>query len=341
MTVEVTQQVPDWPVWLSLRDDATLLHDPRWGRLMQEVYGNRPWYLTARRDDLIVGVLQLVEQRSLLFGSHLCSIPYFDAAGILADDDPTRHALLLEARRLRQDCRCGWVELRHEGQAVLAGVPSRTDKVTLRLFLPGSSDDLWKALNAKVRNQVRKAQKGGLVGCDGGMELLGEFHRVYVRNMRDLGSPPHSLAFFRGLMETFGPACRVFVVRKAGQALAASLTLRDRLATRVPWAGSDWRFRQLNANMLMYWNMLARACDSGSACFDFGRSKVDAGTYRFKKQWGAHEVALHWHYLMPPGKDLPELRPDSPKYRLMVSCWKKLPVCLARILGPRILGKLA
>ena len=80
MIVEVTQQAPDWSVWLSQRTDATILHEPRWGELMRKAYGNRPWFLTARREGRIVGVLQLVEQRSLLFGSHLCSIPYFDAA---------------------------------------------------------------------------------------------------------------------------------------------------------------------------------------------------------------------------------------------------------------------
>jgi hypothetical protein len=159
--------------------------------------------------------------------------------------------------------------------------------------------------------------------------------------MRDLGSPPHSTAFFRELAETFGPACRFFVVRRAGQALAASLTLRDRLAVRVPWAGNDWRFRPLNANMLLYGNMLAWACDSGAGCFDFGRSTMDAGTYKFKKQWGAVDVPLTWQFLLEEGRDLPELKPDSPKFRMMLACWTRLPVWVAQRLGPCLIAKLS
>ena len=87
--------------------------------------------------------------------------------------------------------------------------------------------------------------------------------------------------------------------------------------------------------------MLADSSQRGAGRFDFGRSTRQAGTYRFKKQWGAEEIPLYWYYLLPEGRALPELRPDSAKYRFMVACWKKLPVGLATALGQRIVGKLS
>lgn len=336
----VSSEPPHWTDYLARHEEATLLHDPRWGAAMQEAYGNRPFYLTGRRGEEVVGVLQLVLQKSLLFGTHLCSLPYLDAAGILADDPAVSDALIAEARRLMQEVGAKWVELRH-AEAVAAALPSRTDKVALRLPLPSDAETLWEAFTPKVRNQIRKGERGGLGVEGGGRELLEAFHAVYARTMRDLGSPSHSRRFFRLVAEHFEDAVRLFVVRLDGRPVAASFTLTDGVGTRVPWAASDWRLRSLNANMLLYWHMLKSACESGSPYFDFGRSTRDSGTYRFKKQWGAQEVPLYWQYLLPEGGSVPEVRPDSPKYRFFIGVWRRLPLWAARLLGPRIIAKLS
>lgn len=329
-----------WREYLARNDAATVFHDPRWGEVMRAAYGNQPYYLTAERAGATVGVLLLVLQKSLLFGSHLCSLPYLDAAGIVADDDAARDALLAGACRLMEESGAAWVELRQPA-ALPESIPARTDKVTLRLALPADPEVLWKAVGPKVRNQVRKAQRAGLTVESGGGECLDAFHVVYVRTMRDLGSPPHSRRFFDLTVQQLGQAVRFFVIRSGQQPVAASLTLTDRHAVHVPWAGSDWRVRAACANMLLYSAMLDDACRRGIACFDFGRSTRDSGTYRFKTQWGAHEVALYWHFLLPAGGSVPTLRPDSPKYRLMVAIWKRLPVAVARMLGPPIIAKLS
>ena len=338
--VTVTSDMPSWGDYLAGRPDATITHDPRWGAIMARAYGNTPFYLTAAADGRIVGVLQLVLQKSMLFGKHLCSVPYFDAAGILADAPDVCEALLAEAGALGDRLGVEWIEVRQLAP-LGESIPVRTDKVTLVLDVPSEADVLWKGLKAKVRNQVRKARSAELSALSGGQELLDDFYAVYSRTMRDLGSPSHSTRFFSEIVGCFSDAVRIFVVRSGSQPVAASLTLRDGHASRVPWAGSDWRRRELNANMLLYWQMLEEACQRNAGVFDFGRSTRDAGTYRFKTQWGARDVPLHWHYLLSPGHDMPGLRPDSPKYRLMVACWKKLPVWLARALGPRIIGKLS
>jgi FemAB-related protein (PEP-CTERM system-associated) len=339
--VTVETAPPAWGDYLAKNPAATLFHDPRWGALMREVYGNRPHYLSARRAGALVGILQLVEKRSLLFGSHLCSVPYFDASGILADDDAAREALLAEAVALRERLGVAWVELRQR-EALSEEIPARTDKVTVRLELPREAETLWNALKPKVRNQVRKAEKENQAAEEGGAELLDDFYAIYLRNMRDLGSPPHAKRFFEAIVSRFPDAFRIHVVRlEGGRPTAASLTLRDRHGVCVPWAGSDWRFRDACGNMLLYWSMLSAACASLAGVFDFGRGTVGGGTHRFKLQWGGLEHPLHWHYLLRKGEELPGLRHDNPKFKLAEACWKKLPLCMARIAGPHIIGRLS
>jgi FemAB-related protein (PEP-CTERM system-associated) len=338
--VAVSSEPPDWTDYLARHPDTTLLHDPRWGVVMREAYGNAPFYLTVKRGERSVGLLQLVLQRSLLFGTHLSSLPYFDASGIVADDPAAAAALLGEADALRTQTRSEWVELRHT-DPLPGNLARREDKVTLRLPLPDDPDALWKALKSKVRSQVRKPEKEGLTLHGPGEATLEEFHAVYVRTMRDLGSPPHGRRFFEIVRARFGDAVRLFAVRRDGVPMAASLTLTDAKAMRVPWAAADWRFRKLGANMLLYWGMLKDGCERGAPCFDFGRSTEGSGTHRFKKQWGAEDVGLCWQYVLPEGGDAPALDPESPKYRFLTACWRKLPLPVARLVGPRLIAKVS
>ena len=75
------------------------------------------------------------------------------------------------------------------------------------------------------------------------------------------------------------------------------------------------------------------AIEQGYQYFDFGRSTQDAGTFKFKRQWGAEPYSHYWYYLLPPGA-MPGLNPDNPKYKLVIAIWKKLPVWLTKIIGP-------
>ncbi len=340
LDVEVAPEPPDWRAFLADRPEATVFHDPAWGVVMREVYGNRPYYLTARAGGRIVGVLSLVCQRSRLFGTRLCSVPYLDSAGVLAEEPAATDALLAAADGLRGELGIPAVEVRQD--APLAGDrPVRTDKVTLVLDLPDSAEALWAGFKPKLRNLVRKPQKAGLVIEAGGSERMGEFHGVYARTMRDLGSPPHGRRFFDRLAEALGESVRLFVVRQGERTLAAGFALTDQGGVHVPWAAADWRCRDTGANMLLYWAMLEDACGRGAAAFDFGRSSRGSGTYHFKTQWGAQERPLYWHYLLAEGAAMPDLRPDSPKYRLFVNLWRRLPVPIARGLGPAIIGRLS
>jgi hypothetical protein len=86
----------------------------------------------------------------------------------------------------------------------------------------------------------------------------------------------------------------------------------------------------------MYWEALRAACDAGVKSFDFGRSHKDSGTYRFKKQWGASEVALNYHSYVG-GKLIPSVSTNF--YRgqsasKLASIWQKLPTFFQMRLGP-------
>jgi FemAB-related protein (PEP-CTERM system-associated) len=262
-------------------------------------------------------------------------MPFLDAGGpCSASDDLARvvaAALVAEAARLGATR----VELRCTSPMDL-NVPAMTDKVDLVLPLPPAADALWRRLDGKVRNQVRKAERSGLAVEFGGAEKLEDFYRVFAINMRDLGSPVHSRGFFGAVFEAFGPRARVGLVRKGETPVGGlvALTFKDTVA--VPWASSLREYFALCPNILLYWETIRTACADGLRRFDFGRSSRDSGTYRFKRQWGALEEPLFWYSLPIAPRRGGGLGGLVGRRSTLVRAWQRLPVALTRRLGPRI-----
>ena len=74
----------------------------------------------------------------------------------------------------------------------------------------------------------------------------------------------------------------------------------------------------------------------GLKLFDFGRSKRDTGAFAFKKNWGFEPEPLYYEYHLVKAREVPEINPLNPKYRLLVATWKRLPLPVANALGPLI-----
>jgi hypothetical protein len=158
--------------------------------------------------------------------------------------------------------------------------------------------------------------------------------------MRDLGTPVYSKNLFREILSSFassstGSKAELCVVRLNDQAISGALLVHHAHRTEVPSASALRQFNPTNVNMWMYWQLLQRAIEQGSTEFDFGRSTIGAGTYKFKEQWGAKPSLAVWQYYVRKG-DPAQMRPDSSKNQRLVEIWKKLPVWLTRIVGPSI-----
>jgi serine/alanine adding enzyme len=195
---------------------------------------------------------------------------------------------------------------------------------------------LWRDLDRKVRNQVRKAQKSNLTTHAGGHELVDEFYAVFAENMRDLGTPVYSQQLFSSICTTFPDSARVHLVRLGQRTIAGALSYAFKDTMEVPSASSLREFRPLCPNHLMYWSILSEAIERKHARFDFGRSTPDDGTYHFKEQWGALPEALCWEYALVSADRVPDEDRHNAKFRATIQAWKRLPLAVANRVGPWI-----
>ena len=326
-----------WTAYVDRQPDATAYHQWGWRRVFDRAFGHECVYLSATDRGTVTGVLPIVVFKSPIFGRFGVSLPFVNYGGVIADSADVARQLLEAGAREASMRGLKHLELRHLAPHYAGLLPAKQHKVAMTLPLPATADALWTALDRKVRNQVRKAEKSQLVSVHGGLELVPEFYAVFARNMRDLGTPVYARRFFATILEEFPSAAEIVVVRLGATPVAASFTFRWRSVTEVPWASSLREHRALAPNMLLYWTMLKRAIETGSTTFDFGRSTPNESTFHFKTQWGAAPTPFNWEYWLASGGALPDQSPSNPKFQAAIEVWKRLPVPVTTLLGPHII----
>jgi serine/alanine adding enzyme len=323
------------------KKNASQYHYADWRHLIKEVFGHESYYIYALDENQdIVGILPLVRLKSLLFGDYLVSLPYFNYGGCVADNQKALDSLLVESDVLRKNLGCSHVELR-SCLPIESELPCREDKVTMLLDLPDDADILWKNIGTKRRAQVKRPIREGVKFEFGGVELLDDFYHVFSINMRDLGTPVYSKSFFKAIFKWFPKKAHISIVRLDGEAVGTGFLLGNGQLVEIPWASTLRKVNKIGVNMFLYWNILRSSIEQGYTVFDFGRSSKDAGTLRFKKQWGAEQKQLYWYYQLASEGAIPQINHSNPKYRLLINVWKKLPVSVCNLIGPKIVKSIS
>jgi len=306
----------------------------RWLGVLKHALRHEPYLLEATAGERTVGRLPLCLVKSAIFGRYLVSLPYINSAGVVAESEDVARLLIDGAAQLADQLDVRYLELRHEREIAHPRLTEKNEsKVQMRLALPTSAEELWSSFKSKLRSQIRSGEKHGFQVCWGRTELLRDFYSVFSRNMRDLGTPVYSARLFSEILAWFGEAAELCVLRQGARPVAAALLVHHDGITEVPSASSLREFNSLNPNMVMYWNLLTRTIERGQRVFDFGRSSVDSGTYRFKSQWGAQPSPSVWQYYLRQGS-IKALRPDNSRFGLAIRIWRRLPVAATRIVGP-------
>jgi len=324
-----------WQEFVDRHLESAHCHRWNWKQVIEKSFGWPTHYLMAEDASGTRGVLPIVWQKSWVFGSSLCSVPFLNAGGILAETELAKQRLLAVAIDLAKRVRADHLELRHREDREL-NLARRSSKVTVVLPLDPDAEKMWKALDTKIRTKVRKSQGYGMSAEFGGEEFLSDFYGVFCQNMRDLGTPVYKIGFFREILHAFPRDTYICRVRHEGRTIAASFLCGYRDRVEAVWSSSLKEYLKVKPNMFLYWNLFCFAGQQGYRIFDFGRSTVNSGTHVFKMQWGSQTVPLHWDYWLPEGCAMPEVNPDNPKYRFAIQFWQKLPLTVTNAVGPHI-----
>jgi FemAB-related protein (PEP-CTERM system-associated) len=321
-----------WRDYVARHPHATLFHELGWRDLLVTAFKHRACYLLAEHQGAVVGVLPLVEVRSVFFGVSMVSVPFGVYGGILAADGGVAARLAEYAGNLARLRGASYVELRHLHDPGLS-MPSSDLYVTFFADVPATSEGCLARLPRKARAEVRKALAQPGLTVDTASRDISEFHRLFAENKRKLGSPIFPESLFWRALEVYGDRCFILRVRHEGETVASVLSFIHRDTIMPYYSGATERAQELSANNLLYFALMEEAGRRGLKRFDFGRSRRDTGSYAFKKNQGFEPFPLRYHYVLDNGSKVPAVNPDNPKYNLARQLFRRLPMPLAAKLG--------
>jgi FemAB-related protein (PEP-CTERM system-associated) len=323
--------------WVCAQPGAEPFHRPQWSRAVEIGCRQKAHYLVAEEaDGAVAGCLPLTHVRSFLFGNALVSAGFGTGGGILAESEAAAEALAEGAWSLARSLGCATAELR--GGDVPGGW-MRREGVYAAFSTPllPDPDALLTRIPRKQRAEVRRALGFDLeVSAANDRRHLEAFRAVYAESVRNLGTPLFPPRLFEAMAEGFGQDCDIVVVWKDGRPLSAFFNFYLGATGYGYWGGGTGEARTWRANDLVYFAFMRRAAERGCTRADFGRSKVGTGALDRKRNWGFEERPLVYAVRTAAGAEPREINPLSPRYRLQVALWQKLPLALANRLGPLV-----
>ncbi len=310
-------------------------HSRKWQELITKTFDYNNYNIIIKKNKEIKAFLPLTLIKSVFFGKYFVSIAFADTCGILAEDSGASNYLLDNLKNIWNDIKPKYIEIRNSKKIDSELLFEKKEKILSYLYLPENENILWKSFDSKLRNQIRKALKSNIT-ISFEKSNIKDFYFVYLRNMRDLGSPQLPFLFFKNLINIFKEESELIVLYKDNKPIGGAVGIYFKNTLEVPWASSIRDFFKYCPNNMLYWEILKRCIEKSIQIFSFGRSTVNSSTYNFKKQWGTIDQILNYQIYTFSANSYLNVSPNNPRYKLAINLWKKLPVFFTRFLGPFI-----
>jgi FemAB-related protein (PEP-CTERM system-associated) len=319
----------------------TLYYSQAWLDLITQIYGYTMIPLTATNTTgRITGLLPLCSMHSPFTGRRLVNLPFSDFCPLLAEDEASADALVDQAIQLAHEQKVKYLELRTGSNAVLARRRDLAEgNLYVRWLLPltADPDSVWSGLRKPVQHQVKKSQKLGVrVRVAQRREDMSHYYKLHLQTRcKKHGMPAQPQSYFFALWDNFAKSgmMQILLAEFQGAVIAGMILLASGTTIRYAYGASDERYLNLAPNNLLMWTAIKLGCTQEFQTFDMGRTACDnEGLMEFKRRWGAIKEPLAYYYY-PRMTGLAATSESSWKFRLLTSCWKKLPLAVAGTLG--------
>jgi hypothetical protein len=288
--------------------------------VLEQVYGYRNMTLACQEGESIVGIMPLMEIRSMVMGRRAVSLPFSDICQPLLKDNEASRILLRFLSEEIYNRRWKYIEIRGpiDGEKLYEG--ERYKRHVLQLHK--DKEKLFETFHlTRTRQSIKKFYRiGGCVERRSDPESIRIFMNMNYLTRQKHGIPPQPDSFFRTVQKELISKQMGFVSIAVlhGENLAASVFLHFKNILSYKFSASDEDKLRFHPNHGILWDAIQQGIDLGCTTLDFGRSDMDReGLITFKRSWGTVESGLQYmnlaakppHNLLDNNKIVGRLRP--------------------------------
>lgn len=326
-----------WDHYVHTHERGTFYHSFGWRNVIKSAYGYESFYLAAKSNASIIGVLPLIYVRSPLLGSALISTAFTIGGGPIGNSEQVVIKLSEAAQEIAEEKNdIKYIEIRNAGVDLPEWQQKSDIYANFKLAIPLCEEMHLRQIRRQRRAAIRKA----IASADQGLlnlRLNGsprEFYDIYSLSVRNHGTPVFPYRYLQALLAEFEDNIEISILDIDGKPSGALLSFFFKNSYLPYYVGSCRRARDLHANEYHYWRLMRMCRERGFEYFDFGRSKINSGPYQFKKLWGGEPEKIKYQYKLIQAKSVPNVNPNNPKFSYFAKAWRYLPIPIANRLGP-------
>ena len=324
-----------YPAWddLVLETQAySFFLSSAWARVLAESYAYKPMFFCVMDSGRIVGLIALMEIRSLITGRRAVSLPFSDYCEPILQDANLQHRLISAIRQ--QARKRAWRTVEFRGGNGFSTARPCALHYHHTIDLSGTENELFASFRDSTRRNVRKAVRQG-VSCShhNSMEFVRVFYQLHCLTRRRHGLPPQPFRFFRKLQEHILAHDKgmVMVCSYRGNPIAAGVFLFLGDKALYKYGASSLDYQSLRPNNLLFWEAMKWCSQQGCQTLSLGRTDPrDKGLLQFKRGWGTTEtITRYFRWDLMDRSPLPSGAASSRFQPLL----KRLPLALLKSAG--------
>lgn len=321
--------------------EGTVFHTLAFRSILLDSFGYKcAYHAVMDEHDQIQAMIPLVVGRNLSLKKAAVSLPFVNYTDICARSEDAHTYAIDSVQKLREQLGLSYIELRLKNRdADRKGWTQNRIHHTFVLPLLEDEENVLALSTGSNRNHVRKVYKNDWFDVSFDIANLEAFYKVYIRRMKQLGSPAPDLRFFRAFFEALPNHSHLLTVldKQTGDVAGGMLLLTSpgNSTLYYPYGANLSEYNSKYLNNFMYWEAVRFGIRNGLKQLDLGRSQTGSGTYRYKEQWGAKPEQLH--YAVYAGGSESSGPPDRESLGLFVELWKKMPGWMTDYAGKKLI----
>lgn len=332
----------DWDAYLENAPGKLPTLLSAWKHILEKTYGQECFFLIARHESTIHGVLPLYEVKSKIFGHRLETPP----GAMCADSPEAATALITEADRLAQELDADNLILRDSREDWTSVVPDLgLTKLELHRgvvhHIMSDEQSAWEHFSSSFRKGIRIRQSDEKLHISIGSSGHEDFHKTILKFTHRVATPCFSSRFVQNVIDHLPEHYQIVNVSYDGDVVASYFNLVLGKTIFGIWGAPLPERQRLNATNKSIWASVKWGIEHGYKSFDLGRSGYPSPQFSYKSRVADVDYPIYQILRVYRGEAPGYLRAhqtekDSGPVALMRNMWPYLPLPLVGFAGPKI-----